>query len=163
MSVAYFSNPARVEDLLKSAAAWKGTPFAERQAVMGAGVDCVHLANAILADGCGWPHDFCPPIYRMEDTMHRSDSALIAYLDDVPNLDKSVGTAEEAKAWINKDHLMPGDLLVFQLGRGPHHCGIMLKWPFFIHTLRGLRCHISQLNDPTYGNRFRGFYRPIQS
>ena len=111
----------------------------------------MHLLDALIAVECGFPHEFKPPFYNMDETMHQERSPLVEYLEQVDGL---VRGKEGEKP-------MLGDILIFQIGKGPHHGAVMLNAPKFIHALRGLNTTISQLDDSTYSKRFRGFYRPM--
>lgn len=147
----FFSYREHQTKLLNAAKSWEKTPFVERQGIKQAGVDCVHLIHALIAVECGFPHEFKPPFYNMDETMHQERSPLVEYLDNSEGLVR--GKTDEI--------LLMGDILIFQIGKGPHHGGVMLNEPKFIHALRGLGTTISQLDDSTYAKRFRGFYRPM--
>jgi len=161
----YFADTDKQALIIAAAHAWVDakTPFVEHQAIRGAGADCVYLSHALQTKEAGFPHEFTPPHYTMEQTLHSEISPLVEYLEARPELFEShlEECVEDAQRLLNKKTLMVGDLLVFQLGKGPHHSGVMLKWPYFVHTLRGLSCHISQINDTTFSKRFRGFYRAV--
>ncbi len=57
---------------------------------------------------------------------------------------------------------MPGDLLTFVMGRAPHHLGIMIKPPVFIHSIRTLGTVFGQIDDPSYRKRLDATYRLVE-
>lgn len=131
---------------------WKGTPFMPFQGVRGGGCDCVHLIYE-LTKVCGFPHEFKPPQYTMDATSHRDDSLLHDYLDALPGC-QQINLCEK---------LIQGDFLTFMMGRAPHHLGMMIKPPFFIHVMRGLKTDYAQLDDPTWSKRLVRVYRLYES
>ncbi len=146
--IPFFSQPEKVRTLEAEAARWIGTPFVPFQGICQGGCDCVHLVYQ-LARACGFPHEFAPPRYTLDATAHRGESMLRDYLESVPGC---VPIKE-------KEPLMPGDLVTFVMGRAPHHLGMMVKPPLFIHSMRGLGTAFAQINDPTYGKRVDTVYR----
>jgi len=148
----FFKNPERVRQLEAESRRWVGTPFVPFQGVCQGGCDCVHLVHQ-LATVCGFPHELKPPRYTLDATAHREDSQLREYLESIPDCFRlDDGT-----------RLMPGDLVTFIMGRAPHHLGMLVTPPVFIHSIRGLGATFSQLNDPTYARRQDAVYRLMES
>ena len=148
----FFKNTERRIALEDIADEWIGTPFMPFQCVKQGGCDCVHLIHA-LAIGCGFNHAFNPPQYTLDATAHRDESMLHDYLDSIPGCKQMDADAS----------LMVGDLITFYLGRAPHHLGMMVKPPTFIHCMRGLKTVYAQINDPTYTKRIGRIYRLFES
>lgn len=148
----FFDDVKRVKALEAEAQRWIGTPFVPFQGVRQGGCDCIHLVHQ-LALACGFNHDLKPPRYTLDATAHREHSQLREYLESIPNC-----VMLEAGA-----PLMPGDLVTFIMGRAPHHIGMVVTPPVFIHSMRGLGTTFGQLNDPTYANRKDTVYRLLES
>lgn len=138
--------------LFSVAHAWLGTPFAERQGIKGAGVDCVHLVAAIMQE-CGAQFAFSPPYYRMDQTVHYDRSFLAEYLDQCP-LTERLTPGQPPQA---------GDIVTLLFGRAPHHCGVVLDYPRFIHSARPVGVVINQLDDAKLAARVVAFYRPLSA
>lgn len=155
MKEPYFRHSIRQMVLLQTALDWHGTPFRPHGNVMGAGVDCVHLAAALYRE-CGLIKDFTPPQYTMDQGSHARTSSLREYII-------STGVFEEVKVVHSLvDTAVIGDLLEIKLGRVSHHVGVMLRSPDFLHVYQHQDVMVSDLRDPTWARRIVGIYRPIE-
>lgn len=144
----FFKHTKRQQVLRDEAERWKGTPFVPFQGVRQGGCDCVHLCYQLIK-ACGFAHEFQPPPYTLDATSHRDECALHDYLDNIPGCER---IALDEK-W------MVGDFVTFVIGRAPHHLGVMIKPPFFIHVMHGLKTGYAQIDDPTWGQRLARRYR----
>lgn len=148
----FFEDVERVKTLEAEAQRWIGTPFVPFQGMCRGGCDCIHLVHQ-LAVVCGFFHDLKPPRYTLDATAHRAHSQLCEYLEALPDCVRLEPDAQ----------IMPGDLVTFIMGRAPHHIGMVVRPPVFIHSMRGLGTTFGQLNDPTYANRQDSVYRLLES
>jgi len=147
---AFYSTPERQRLLAEAAERWLGTPFHPHACLPRIGVDCVHLLAAIYKEtGAleGWEF----PAYTMDGGDHRATSLVLEWLGSHPRFEGV--PAGEA--------LQPGDLLCFRLGRVPHHVGLLIPGNRFIHAMRNYGVIESQLDDPTFAERFVTAYRPV--
>lgn len=130
---------------------WIRTPHRHEAMVKGVGVDCARLLIASYeVAGILTPGECRPPHYPQDYHLHRKPK----YLEWVQ---KYCNKTEEAP--------LPGDVAVFQFGRGVSHGGIVLKWPLIIHAYVGMGVIISDINesilmDNCGQSRLRGIYRP---
>lgn len=128
---------------------WLRTPFCLHAQAPGAGVDCVHLVHALARATC-WPHALLPPAYTCQDTLHRDDSLLHAYLDEAPGI-RRVDPPESSAV---------GDMVTFRIGRAAHHLGMIVALPgTFIHVMSHHHVAYSELADSTWADRRCRRYR----
>ncbi len=139
----------KIEGLLAVAGRWRGTPFREHARVCGAGVDCVQLAAAILEEA-DLAHARDLPPYIVDFGEHADHSPLLAWFQERPEWQSITDPAD----------VLPGDVVLFRVGRVANHCGVALGDRRFIHCLRGHGVLFSRLDDPTYARRFIGAFRP---
>jgi len=105
---------------------WIGTPYhssARRQGrERGCGVDCVQLIIAVYHDA-GLIPDVNPGHYSPEIHLHQPDST---YLTQVLRYSRE----------IEESQVLPGDLLLFHVGKAYGHGAIIEEWPAkIIHAL----------------------------
>lgn len=109
---------------------WKGTPYHHRAHVLGAGVDCALLILEAFA-GAGIEERFDPGQYNADWHLHRSEEK---YLEVVERYMARVH-ANEAPLSLQPDFTaLPGDVLMFRVGRTFSHGAIVTSWPFIIHA-----------------------------
>ena len=101
------------------ARAWVGTPYAHRQRLKGAGVDCAQLPLAVY-EAAGVIPATDVGEYPSQWHLHRGEERYLGWLD---RLARPIAEAD----------LRPGDFLVFRFGRTFSH-GAILVGP-------GLICH----------------------
>ncbi|HEV8523078.1 MAG TPA: NlpC/P60 family protein [Terriglobales bacterium] len=149
MRAPFFSQPHKIPELLAAAQSWIGTPFRPHASIKGAGVDCVHLAFEIYRE-CRFHFTFDPPKYSMDGGRHLKMSKVIAWLEQSDSFDPVVGDT------------MPGDLLLFNMGRVDHHVGVKLEGTRFINAINRYGVRELDLMDPTWRCRFTVAYRPME-
>jgi cell wall-associated NlpC family hydrolase len=92
------------------------------------------------------------PDYTMDGGEHRNSSQVIEWLEASGRFERlAPGTEPQT-----------GDLACFRMGRVPHHVGLVLLPPIFIHAMRNYGVIESRLDDPTYAKRLMAVYRPVQ-
>ena len=154
MSLPYFSEPAAVDRLHAAWRRWEKTPFRAYSAVAGpdGGVDCVRLANCLLAEAgaCPWVPAAALPFYPLDWSAHNDASMLEEWLRESLLLESVPHRRiEEAGDWL------PGDVLVFSPGRSAYHLGVALTPQVFAHTMIGQAAATTRLDHP----RFRAYWR----
>ena len=110
----YFSNPIARAALWPSASSWLGTPFHGHACVRGHGVDCIHLAAAILTE-CGHLEavpDFGP--YNLDGGHHEDASKVTDWLKNSPRFHLCWRVPFKTPGG---SYLMPSDVLCFRLGK----------------------------------------------
>jgi cell wall-associated NlpC family hydrolase len=106
--------------VIAEAQSWLGTPFHENAAIKGVGVDCgrflVHCFQAAgvkvpdLSDSANYPHGW---------HLHRSDER---YLNLISQFTKIT------------QFPLPGNIVMYRIGRGYAHSGIIVNYPEIIHS-----------------------------
>jgi cell wall-associated NlpC family hydrolase len=102
--------------ILAEADTWKGTPYRGWSAVKGGGVDCGQLIYAVYR-ACGLvPAVELPKDYSLQVAQHRASTEYLSFVDqfcrEIPE--------EEAR---------PADIVLYKLGLGYSHGGIVVEWP----------------------------------
>jgi hypothetical protein len=109
-----------MEQVLREALSWLGTPYHHGARVKGAGVDCGQFPAAVF-EACGlvpkvdigdYPHDW---------HMHRGEERYLALV-------------EKYFAKVADGVPLPGDLALFKFGRCISHGAIVIEWPQVIHA-----------------------------
>lgn len=129
--------------IVDEAARWLGTPFAHRQRVLGAGVDCAQLLAAVY-ESVGLLRGVDLGRYPRDWMLHQSDER---YLDALERVAVPVTEPE------------PGDVAVFRVGRAVAHAGIVVSWPLIIHAQTGAT--VQRINVMEHGallTRFAGWW-----
>lgn len=111
---------------------WLGTPYHHRAALLGVGVDCALLLREAFA-GAGLIDQFDPGSYTGDWHLHRGEEK---YLGIVERYTHQI--SDERDLSINElgeDYeVLPGDILMWRVGRTYSHSGLVTKWPFIIHS-----------------------------
>lgn len=157
----YFRFDLRVSALQAQAARWLGTPFRVGSAAPGpgGGVDCVRLAEALLAESGATPRFRFP-----HSTVHRTsldqESPFAAWLEgrvDDPQSAVLAGIFRRVAA-----PARAGDLLLISAGRY-FHLVVAVSDTEFANCLQGVGVFLSRLDDPTYADRIEAIYRPFEA
>ena len=147
----FFDSPWKQARLVQVARRWLGTPFIPHACIPGAGVDCVQLVGAIYWE-TGAIDDPRFPDYTMDGGEHRISSQVLEWLEASTRFERLTPGAA----------VQTGDLACFRMGRVPHHVGLVLQPPLFIHAMRNYGVIESRLDDPTFAKRLMAVYRPVQ-
>jgi NlpC/P60 family putative phage cell wall peptidase len=105
--------PTTPDEIIAEARLWLGTPFRHDAEVLGAGVDCAHLVNAVFA-GKGAIQSFKFPHYHADWWKHTDDPEKHI----IENFTKLFREIPEAEA-------KPADIVVMFIGRAWCHCAII--------------------------------------
>ncbi len=108
--------------LIAEARTWIGTPWHHQAAVKGAGCDCIGFVRGAAEPFIGaiaQPMNYAAtwPLYRAEERLRDEMAAHAAEIDIADAL--------------------PGDILLFGVGKGPaHHCGFLSEANRLLHCYR---------------------------
>ena len=113
--------------ICEEAKSWLGTPWQHQACLKHVGVDCAMLVAGVAKNvGLIDKEKFkAIPNYPKDWHIHRD----IPMLTD---LMKYFGCKKKSL-----ESLLPGDIVVFKIGRVPSHLGIYLEDNYFIHALYG--------------------------
>jgi len=135
------------QKVLKVAEEWLGTPFHHLQRKKGAGVDCGQFLLGVFEE-CGFIPNVTTQYYTRDFHLHRSEEWY-----------KTI--VEKFSRPIRENEVLPGDLVLYRVGRVFSHGGIVVDWPQIIHSF--VTAGVSYTNG-TQGHlmsKIRVFYRPI--
>lgn len=134
---------------------WNATPFFAHSSAPGpdGGVDCVHLAAALLA-AAGFRPPGKIPRFSMDWADHRETSPLLCWLRERP--EHFAELAPDVAA------IMPGDCLCFRLGRVPHHLGVAMPRRQLMHALQPYGAAFSPLDDSAFSKALAAIFRPLE-
>jgi cell wall-associated NlpC family hydrolase len=88
----------------------------------------------------------------MDGGEHRNSSQVLEWLEASTRFERLTPGAA----------VQTGDIACFRMGRVPHHVGLVLQPPIFIHAMRNYGVIESRLDDPTFAKRLMAVYRPVQ-
>lgn len=152
----FFNSEEKVLGLMEVAESWVGTPFMFAGKEKGRGVSCQMLPWAIYRE-CGLDLAWTPPLRTAggqdEDKARRVSEFIEA-------------TGQFARVPLGGINdftmLRAGDLLTFEVLRAEYHLGLFLdvRQLKFIHTIKEYGTSVSNLFDPTYGEKILGAWRP---
>ena len=109
--------------VVREAHGWLRTPYHPCAKVRGVGVDCAQLPAAVYADAgviAGITHGAYSPQWHM----HHDDEL---YLAEVTSHAREIAGPP-----------LPGDFVLYQVGRCWAHGAIVVAWPTIIHALSGV-------------------------
>lgn len=121
-----------INDIIREARTWIGTPFRHGQSVKGSGCDCVGFVIGVGKASGMVPAGYRPPVYSSQHTLHRDDSTLKAEL--------AVFADELPKRTPPRE----GDIIVFHWARAPGHAGIYTDNGTIIHASMPKRSVVEQ-------------------
>jgi cell wall-associated NlpC family hydrolase len=151
MSPAFYDTPWKQARLVEVARRWLGTPFIPHACIPKAGVDCAQLVAAIYWETNAIDAPWFPD-YTMDGGDHRNSSQVLEWFEANRRFERlEPDTAVKS-----------GDAVCFSMGRVPHHVGLILVPPLFIHAMRNYGVIESRLDDPTFAKRLVAVYRPVQ-
>ena len=113
--------------ILELALAWERTPFHDDANLKGIGVDCAQFVASVYMEA-GIVPAFEVPRYQAQWFLHRSEERLMDFVRSY---------ARE----IDEHEVLPGDLVLYRLGRAYAHAAIIIDWPNEIihaHKLSGM-------------------------
>jgi len=148
---AFYDTSWKQARMVEVAQRWLGTPFIPHACIPTAGVDCAQLVAAIYWETHAIDEPRFPD-YTMDGGEHRNSSQVVEWFEGNRKFERL--PPETA--------VQPGDAACFRMGRVPHHVGLVLLPPIFIHAMRNYGVIESRLDDPTFAKRLLAIYRPVQ-
>lgn len=107
--------------VVEVARTWIRTPYHDRAAIKGVGVDCAMLLVAVYSDAGIVPVED-PGHYSSQWYLHHSEEK---YLAEVEKYAHQIEGPPK-----------PGDVVVYKVGRAFAHGGIVTDWPNIIHAVK---------------------------
>lgn len=109
------------DSLVKEALEWELTPYVPKQCCKHFGVDCINFIYGVYENAT---HIKLPPMpyYSTQWHLHQRDELLVRTLSEFGCLEKSLA------------YVLPGDILIFQIGKVGSHTGIFLPNNEFMHA-----------------------------
>lgn len=136
---------ARMKVVLE-AFSWIGTPYHHKGRIKQVGVDCGQILAAVYEAAGVIPDPQVPEDYPPDWHLHRGEERYLATVEQYAR-----------KVEVPK----PGDIALFRFGRCMSHGGIVIKWPWIIHSHLGIGVVMddAELNQEL-SSRFMGFWSP---
>ncbi len=103
---------------------WIGTKYLSNACVRGSGVDCAMLPRAVYQEAGFIPSEFDPRPYPPQWHLHRGEERYLAIANQFAR--EVAGARERAP--------LPGDFVLFKIGRVFAHGAIVSAWPKVIHA-----------------------------
>lgn len=131
--------------LIAEARTWIGTPWHHQAAVKGAGCDCIGFVRGAAEPFIGvitQPMNYAAtwPLYRAEERL-RDEMAAHATEIDIADA-------------------LPGDILLFGVGKGPaHHCGFLSEANRLLHCYREAGAVVEQALTGFWIEKTRAAFR----
>lgn len=116
--------------VVEEARKWLGTPYHHRASVQGHGCDCAQLLVRAFS-GAGLIEYFVPAVYSMDWHLHRSEEK---YLAEVEKILHRVSDDDTPQYLRPTQEFLPGEVLMFRLGRTYSHSAMVTEWPRVIHA-----------------------------
>lgn len=109
---------------------WLGTPYHHGAAVRGSGVDCARvLAEAYFGSGIVERFDILP--YRHDWHLHRNEERYLEIVERyLRRADDTEDPYEQRPGFVG----LPGDILVWRVGRTFSHGALITEWPYILHA-----------------------------
>lgn len=128
--------------VLKELNTWLGTPYHHLAKVKGAGVDCVQLLIGVY-QGAGLIGDVQTGEYSRTWHLHQDEEKYL----------------ERIMPWAKPtDNPLPADVALFRFGRTVSHAGILIDYPYLIHSYYDSGVVKEDINSGRLGKRFYGYY-----
>ena len=108
------------------AKSWIGTPYRSNALVKGrrGGTDCAMILIGVYRNVGLLPMDYDPRPYPEQWHLHRNEEK---YLTEILKFAKPVAAPPERMP-------LPGDVVMFRMGRLLAHAAIVVDWPIVIHA-----------------------------
>ena len=126
--------------IVDEARTWLRTPFRNNAMIKGAGVGCGTLLIAVYSKfGFSTPEPDKLGYFPLGWSMHTREEKYLDIL--LAHGMKEVETPQK------------GDAVLFQMGRAYGHSGIIVEWPFVIHSYWGRGVMIDDARNPPLGQK----------
>ena len=116
--------------VVAEARTWLGTPYGHNAAIKGGGVDCGRLIiETFVKVGLAAPVE--TGYYTHDWHLHRDEEKYLSFVETyMTRIDKEETSFQEREGFLP----LPGDLLVWRVGRTFSHGALVTKWPNIIHS-----------------------------
>lgn len=115
---------------------WIGTPYHHMACVKGAGVDCAMILKAAF-EGAGLVEPFTVPKYTHDWHFHQNREAYIGMITEYLTETTTGDLTLEERASDPEFKPLPGDIIMFKIGRTYSHGCMVTEWPFVVHATHG--------------------------
>ncbi len=132
--------------VVREALSWAGTPYHHQGRVKGSGVDCGQILAAVyeaagIVDAPEIPQEY-PPDWHVHRSEERYLATVERYATNVPDA-------------------LPGDIVLFRFGRCLSHGGVVIRWPWIIHSYIGVGVILDNVEqNSNLSKRMAGFWSP---
>ena len=109
--------------VVKEALSWQKTPYRHMARVKGAGADCLTFMACVF-ENCGLIEKIEIPFYSKDWMNHRSAER---YVEGLLQYTKEISTPP-----------LPGDIIVWKVGRCFSHGALVIDYPRIIHAQAGV-------------------------
>lgn len=129
---------------------WLKTPYHHGAHLKGVGVDCAQLIIEVFV-AAQLAERFDPGTYTHDWHMHRNEEKYLAYVEQyMRRTDRSEESLRDRMRDDAEFRPLPGDLIVWRIGRTFSHSAIVTSWPNVIHAVAQDRIVVekSLIGDP---------------
>lgn len=152
----FFDSKDKIDNLFVFFKKWEKTPFIPRTRILNGGIDCVQLGVQLCLE-YKIPVKIPDFRYCTNWGTHKEKNILKEYLENLNNFKE-----------VSKESLMPGDLILFNVGKTSHHLGIILdvkgdKRKSFMHVIKDSGVCRNDLCDSAWGSKVDHIFRIYQS
>jgi NlpC/P60 family putative phage cell wall peptidase len=135
--------------VVAEANSWIFTPYHHNARLKGVGVDCVWLLLEVYKTIGVVPHDFSPGNYSREWYFHRDEEIYL-------------GGVQKYAHRIEAEHVEPGDVAVYKIGRCVSHGAIIVDEHLLIHANRKARqVELSMRHTSELDEHFHSYWSPF--
>ena len=125
--------------IVMEARSWIGTPYHHQARLRGVGVDCAMLLAEVYERAGITPH-LPTPDYPADWMLHRSAERYIGFV--LEHACEITGPPQGPAP-------LPGDIVLWRVGRCFSHAGIVTEWPMVIHAF--VRQPVQEVNAEQRG------------
>lgn len=110
---------------------WIGTPYRNRMAIKGKGIDCAQILLAAFQEA-GLPLEYEPERYSSDWHLHRDEEKYLS----VATRYCSGDTADQRPVRERGADWKPGvaDILMWKVGKTFSHSALVTEWPYVLHA-----------------------------
>lgn len=117
--------------MVEAARSWVGTKYRNRMAIKGKGVDCAQIVLESFREA-GLRVDYEAERYTSDWHLHRSEERYLSVVSRYMQVDQSDqrSARDRGQGFLP----LPGDVLLWKVGRTFSHSGIVTEWPRVVHA-----------------------------
>lgn len=131
------------EDIVKEAQTWLRTPYVHCADVKGQGVDCAMILVRVFCD-LGFVAPFDPRPYSTTWFLHKDEELYLGWIEK----------------YAHKVHEpLPGDIVLYKIGRTASHGGIVVAPGYMIHAYQpNKKVELCELRSGDLGPRLHSYW-----